>query len=110
MAAELTSQSDVFTLKQPASGEAVYFDRGKVKDRVPGLALRIRAAGSRRWTFYYRFAGVQKRLGIGDASAMTLADARKAARRHRVSLDASDDPAAAKAAKRAESAHLLAAS
>jgi integrase len=109
MATELRTQSDVFGLPLPTEGEKVYFDEGKPKDRVQGLALRIRAAGSRRWVFFYRYGGALKRIGIGDGSAMNLADARKRAREHRVALDDGDDPAIERITKRAASALTFAA-
>jgi integrase len=105
MSGKLEKQSDVFKLPVPNEGEAVYFDQGK--DRQRGLALRVRAAGSRRWTLYYRFVGKQKRAGIGDAAAMTLDEARRAARQHRLTLDRGGDPATEKATKRAAASLLF---
>ena len=58
----LRAQADIFRLPMPKTGEAVYFDEGKPRDRAPGLALRIRAAGSRKFVFFYR---------LGDASSNT---------------------------------------
>ena len=68
-----------------------------------GLTLRVRSSGSRTFVFYYRFNGQQKRIKLGDHSTMTLEEARKAARKHRVALDHDDDPAIARATKRASS-------
>jgi hypothetical protein len=47
---ELKTQSDVFKLQgpRPPFSEVVHFDRGKPSERAPGLALRIREAGSRK--------------------------------------------------------------
>src|SRR5262245_9424850 len=101
MTAALTSQASVFKLPTPQTGEALYFDQGKPKDRVTGLALRVRAAGSRRWMFFYRFGGKQQRVVIGDAGALDLEGARKKARQHRVTVDGGANPAAQKSAKRA---------
>jgi len=106
MAKELRTQDDVFKLEAPETGEKVYFDKGRNKDRVAGLTLRVRAAGSRRWAFYYRYAGVQKRLVVGDASGMDLAAARKRARQCRTVLDNGDDPAVERIEKR-DAAKLL---
>ena len=92
----LASQADVLRLPAPDEGEALYYDQGKDKDRVKGLALRVRAAGSRRWMFFYRFADAQKRIVIGDATATDLDAARKKARQYRVALDNQKDPAAEK--------------
>ena len=92
----LASQADVLRLPAPDEGEALYYDQGKDKDRVKGLALRVRAAGSRRWMFFYRFGDAQKRIVIGDATATDLDAARKKARQYRVALDNQKDPAAEK--------------
>src|SRR5689334_16361098 len=58
------------SLKPPAAGQVDYFAKG-----YPGLALRITAANTRTWTFFYRWRGKQKRLSLGD---MKLADAHQA--------------------------------
>ena len=99
MATELVSQSDVLRLPAPSEGEALYYDQGKDKDRVTGLALRVRKAGSRRWMFFYRFGGAQKRIVIGDAKDTDLEAARKKARGFRVALDRQEDPALEKISK-----------
>lgn len=102
-AATLANQGDVFSLPKPRQGEAVYFDEGKDKVRVNGLALRIRESGSRSFVFFYRFAGRLKKYKIGDASTWTLDDARKEARKLRVEyLDRQMDPSAAKAMRVAD--------
>ena len=88
----LASQADVLRLPAPGAGEALYYDQGKDKDRVTGLALRLRAGGSRRWMFYYRFGGKQQRINIGDATATDLEAARKKARQYRVALDNGENP------------------
>jgi len=106
MARELRTQDDVFKLEAPDTGEKVYFDKGKARDAVAGLSLRVRAAGSRRWALYYRYAGIQKRLVLGDASAMDLDAARKRARQCRIVLDDGEDPAVERIEKR-DAAKLL---
>jgi len=47
---KLRTQADVFKLEgpKPPLREVVHFDRGKPSERAPGLALRIREAGSRK--------------------------------------------------------------
>ena len=93
----LASQADVLRLPAPDEGEALYYDQGKDEQgRLEGLALRVRAAGSRRWMFFYRFGDAQKRIVIGDATATDLDAARKKARQYRVALDNQKDPAAEK--------------
>ena len=76
MTEALRSQTDVLKLPSPKSGEAVYFDNGNPKDRATGLALRVRAAGSRKFVFFYRLAGRQLKYTIGDATSWTLDKAR----------------------------------
>jgi hypothetical protein len=68
----LRTQADVFRLPLPQNGEAVYFDEGKPKDRASELALRIRAAGSRKFVFFYRLGGRLLKFTIGDASSWIL--------------------------------------
>lgn len=99
--AALRTQADVFKLPQPAQGEAVYFDAGKPSDRAPGLALRVRAAGSRNFVFFYRRQGKPTKYAIGDAKAWTLDAARAEARTLRVTVDRGEDPAAVRDAKAA---------
>ena len=105
----IRTQGDVFGVALPKAGklEAAYFDAAP-KDRAKGLALRVRADGSRTWAFYYRFAGKLRRLTIGAASndpkGWTLAKARSEARELRVTLDRGHDPAAEKKRLEAEEA------
>jgi len=104
MRPHVARQNDVFKLALPASGEAVYFDQGKASERVAGLALRVRAEGSRRWVFHYRFGGKSQRITIGDASAWSLDKARARARELRVMIDTGVNPADARTAAKIEAA------
>jgi integrase len=108
----LRTQADVFRLPTPKSGEAVYFDAGKPKDRAHGLALRIREAGSRKFVFFYRLGGRLLKFTIGDASddakGWTLDKARARARELRVRVERGENPAIEKAAQRADAALLFA--
>lgn len=61
------------SLKTPEN-RTEYFD-----DDVPGLCLRITEKGHKSWGLYYRFAGRQQRLGLGNYVALSLKDARKKA-------------------------------
>jgi hypothetical protein len=72
--------------------EAFYWD-----DDVPGLALRLRAAGSRNWVFQYRVGRRQHRQTIGSASAISAADARATASKLYARVKLGEDPAATKA-------------
>lgn len=91
MAKALKTQSDV--AKLPAGkGETVYFDDGKPRERVTGLALRAREGGSRKWVYFYRWAGKQKKLTIGDATGITLDQARAKAREQHSLLTGNKNP------------------
>lgn len=93
---ELKTQADVANLSVfgASYSETVYFDRGK--DRVRGLGLRVRRATTiRTWVFFYRWAGKQHRLVIGEAGyvgALTLDDARVEASRWRRVLRENRNP------------------
>ena len=91
---QLRTQNDVARLPKPKIGEAVFFDEGT--NRAQGLALRIRAAGSRKFVFFYRLGGRQQKHTIGDASAWTLDKARVEARGLRVQIDRGENPAITK--------------
>jgi integrase len=62
------------SLKTPQK-RTEYFD-----DDVPGLCLRITETGHKSWGLYYRFAGRQQRLSLGNHVAVSLRDARKKAK------------------------------
>ena len=87
--------------------EVRVFD-GAGKDRAKGLALRVRADGSRTWAFYYRFGGKQRRLTIGGASddptGWTLAKARSQGARTSSCPRHWQDPAADGSEREAEEA------
>ncbi len=105
----LHAQADVFRLPTPKTGEAVYFDEGRPRDRAPGLALRIRSAGSRKFVFFYRLGGRLLKYTIGDASGWTLDKARATARDLRVKVERGENPAVERASQRADAALLLSA-
>ncbi len=89
----LRTQDDVYRLLLPKDrGEVVYFDEGKDRERVSGLALRIRAAGSRKWVYFYRWGGRLQKLTIGSASDYSLDEARKRARSQRALIDSNKNP------------------
>src|SRR5262249_39976314 len=99
MARGLKTQADV--AKLPAGrGESVYFDQGAPRDRVSGLALRVREGGSRKWVYFYRWGGVQKKLTIGDATGISLEAARRAARKQHLLLTENKDPVEAQRTER----------
>lgn len=91
MEATRLTETTVRTLKlSKGSEEEIIFDNGK--GGVPGLGLRIRAGGSRKWIFQYRFAGKSRRQTIGSAAAWTIDAARRKAREMRVQVDGGIDP------------------
>lgn len=62
------------SLKTP-NKRTEYFDAD-----MPGLCLRITETGHKSWGLYYRFAGRQQRLSLGNYVAVSLKDARKKAK------------------------------
>jgi integrase len=98
MKARKLTETAAATIKLTAgSAEEIIFDNGK--GAVPGLGLRIREGGSRKWIFQYRFAGQQRRDTIGAIAAWGLDAARKKARGMRVKIDNGVDPREEKAAR-----------
>jgi len=67
---------------RPRSGKRAetYFDR--TKGAPPGFALRVTITGARTYYLIYRSSGSEKKsfLWVGDATRMSLADARDRAR------------------------------
>jgi integrase len=70
-------------------------------DDMPGFGLRLRAGGSRKFVVHYRQGGLQRRLTIGPASALTLEEARHRARKVLVAVADGRNPASEKAEQRA---------
>lgn len=64
-------------------------------EEVPGLILRLRH-GSASFTFQYTYRGRTERIGLGRFGAMTLDEARSAARTLYVEFRAGGNPAAAR--------------
>jgi integrase len=80
----------------PDKSDAIFFD-----DELPGLGVRIRAGGSKKFVVDYRQGGLRRRHTLGSAKVLTLEEARRKARKILVAVDDGKDPAAEKAAKRA---------
>jgi len=72
--------------------EAIFFD-----DEIPGLGLRIREGGSRSFIFQYKLGDKHRRMALGKATALNLAEIRKLALQHYASVRRGEDPAADKA-------------
>ena len=94
MAQRLTDKV-VRDLPAPPSGNKVYYDA-----EMRGLGLRVTAAGHRSWIFNYRFHGAERRMTVGDAAAYPVRLARERAGDLRRTLDAGEDPMAARDATR----------
>jgi hypothetical protein len=86
----------VRTVSAPATG------RIEVRDsKTPGFALRVTEKGSKSWVLIYYLSGRKARLTLGAYPEMSLADARKWARKHRNEIENGKDPAAVKRSARA---------
>lgn len=66
-----------------------------------GLTFTLSAAGTATWVLRYRLGGPQKEVTIGNYPDVTLAEARKTARKLRAAIDRGDDPAVAKRQEKA---------
>ena len=66
------------------------------------LYLSISGNGGKRWTFFYRFKGTRKEMGLGSAAKgqVSLAEARKAASEARKLVADGIDPLAAREARK----------
>ncbi|WP_395661677.1 tyrosine-type recombinase/integrase [Aestuariivirga sp.] len=84
MAGKLNARK-VETLTKPGR----YSDEG-----TPNLYLRITPNGGKRWTFFYRFGGQRKDMGLGSAGpgGVSLAEARQKADAARAILRTGTDP------------------
>jgi len=91
------TKRDAASLKPaPGAAEAFLWDA-----TVTGLALRAYASGRKVWLLQYRDVhGRTRRIGLGDAGALTPEDARKAAGKHLAQKAIGNDPAAARGAAR----------
>jgi integrase len=77
--------------------EIIIFD-----DELPGFGLRIRAGGSRSFCFQYQIGSKQRRMALGVATPITVADARRTAAKLHARVKLGQDPAADKAEARRE--------
>ncbi|WP_025138987.1 site-specific integrase [Achromobacter sp. DH1f] len=66
-----------------------------------GLTFTLSAAGTATWVLRYRLGGPQKEVTIGNYPDVTLAEARKTARKLRAAIDRGDDPAVEKRQEKA---------
>ena len=79
--------------------------RGRLSSRLvgtqPGLVLTVLPSGRKQFTLRYRHRGKQRRLLLGDNPAVSLAVARKRARKAQSSIDDGHDPAGERQAEKA---------
>ncbi|MDR2857662.1 MAG: hypothetical protein LBV50_07420, partial [Novosphingobium sp.] len=68
------STLDILSIDAPATGERLLYDTG-----ATGLALRLRAGGSRTWVLLSREHGKTVRRTLGEAAALPLDTARRMA-------------------------------
>src|SRR5688572_5951229 len=87
---KLTART-VQSLKPTPGKRAEHFDH-----QVPGLALRVTPAGAKSWSVLYRHRGRLRRLTIGSAAVVKLAEAREWARDLLHDASKGADPAAVK--------------
>jgi integrase len=83
--------------------ERIVFD-----DALPGFGLRIRSGGKRTWVAQYRMGEKQRRVTLGSTKALTLDQARKAAKAALAKAQLGTDPQLEKTDARAKAAVTLA--
>jgi integrase len=69
---------------------------------VPGFALRVSEHGAKTFALRYRVSDRQRRMTIGSAATMSLAEARQRARAALAQVEQGVDPAAARLEERRE--------
>ncbi|ESY31628.1 site-specific integrase [Mesorhizobium sp. LNJC391B00] len=84
---------------KPQGSEIVVLDL-----RVSGLAVRVRASGTKTYVWSKKVAGRPVRLSLGRVSGLRLDDARKAAERLNGQVAAGENPRAHRAAAKAAAA------
>src|SRR5687767_14723499 len=87
---------------KPRAAEYLLADGG-------GLFLRVLPSGTKTWQMIYTHSGKRRKLALGDANAVALADARQRARDERARLAEGDDPRLAQLNNEAAQAAELAA-
>jgi integrase len=87
----------------PRKTEAIIFD-----DDLPGFGLRLRRGGSRVWVYQFKIGARHRRLTLGSATAVPLAQARKIAAELHAKVRLGRDPAGEKAEGRTRAAETLA--
>lgn len=73
---------------------------GRYADGLNNLYLSISANGGKRWTFFYRWHGKRREMGLGSAANVSLAEARESAQDARKEVNSGIDPVEAKKARK----------
>jgi hypothetical protein len=71
----------------PGKDDVIFWD-----EAVPGFGVRVRSSGRRIWVFQFRIGAQQRRMALGVTTAMTAADARKAAEQLYAKVKLGQDP------------------
>lgn len=74
---------------------------------VPGFGLRIRSGGSRGFVFWYRIGARRRKINLGAALALTVAEARRRAGVLHAEVKLGRDPAGEKAVSAAKAAETV---
>lgn len=94
---DTTTHKRTFTTVRQVDAIRPAADRREYHDTIaPGLVLRVTPAGARTWAIRYRHRGWLRRLTIGSADAISLAEARDRARDVLTEASRGADPAQAK--------------
>lgn len=98
-------QKSVNTLDLPkGKTETIIFDND-----VPGFGLRIRRGGARTWVYQFKLGVQQRRITLGSATALSLAQVRKTASELHAKVRLGRDPAGEKAEGRVRAGETMAA-
>ena len=94
------SVSTAQTLTLPAGKtDYTFFD-----DKLKGFGLRLRESGARTYVFQYNIGKITRRILLGSADAIGVAQAREAAQRYYLRVKSGDDPFTDKAAAKKQAA------
>jgi integrase len=98
------TQATVATLKLPkGKAETITFDND-----LPGFGLRLRKSGARSWIYQYKIGAQNRRITIGNATALTVTVARDSAEKLHAKVRLGQDPAGEKIEGRARAAETMA--
>jgi integrase len=99
------TQKVITDLDLPAGkSETIIFD-----DDLPGFGLRIRAGGKRTWIYQYKIGNQNRRITLGAATALSLANARATAIKIHAQVRLGRDPSVEKAEAQARASDTVAA-